>query len=120
MLGRHTKLSFTAASILLSTLTHPYPLPQLYQAVDITHPDTGAHTTSLILGLVKYIHVRTDVLNERGLVDLAALRPVGRGGDITYTRVGDAFRLSRPAWSDEAERARAVIQGDVSGAGGKL
>ena len=92
----------------------------LFQAVDIVHPTTGQQTATLILGLVKYIHVRTDVLNERGLVDLAALRPVGRGGDITYTRVGDAFRLPRPAWSDEAERARAVIQGEASSAGGKL
>ncbi|KAH9846455.1 hypothetical protein C2E23DRAFT_949336 [Lenzites betulinus] len=84
---------------------------ELFQAVDIIHPTSGVHTATLILGLVKYIHVRKDVLNERGLVDYAKLRPVARLGDITYARVGDAFRLPRQAWELEGEKIQAFLKG---------
>ncbi|KAI0827582.1 hypothetical protein BC628DRAFT_1367476 [Trametes gibbosa] len=77
---------------------------ELFQAVDIIHPTSGEHTATLVLGLVKLIHVRHDILNERGVVDFTKLRPVGRLGDISYARVGDAFRLSRAAWKLEGEK----------------
>ncbi|KAI0048882.1 hypothetical protein FA95DRAFT_1594857 [Auriscalpium vulgare] len=73
---------------------------ELLQEVPITHPATGATTTTLILGLVKYIHVRNDVLTEKGTVDPALLKAVGRLGDITYGRIGDRFRLKRPNWEE--------------------
>ncbi|KAI0333209.1 hypothetical protein GY45DRAFT_1245176 [Cubamyces sp. BRFM 1775] len=75
----------------------------LFHAVDIVHPTSGQHTATLILGLVRCIHVRRDVLNERGVVDYAKLKPVGRMGDISYACVGDAFRLPRPQWKLEGE-----------------
>ena len=73
---------------------------QLFQSVDISHPDNGITTTTLILGLVKKIHIRNDVLNEKGTVDPACLKPVSRMGDITYARLGDGFRLPRPSWNE--------------------
>lgn len=76
---------------------------QLFQAIDIVHPETQQTTTSLILGHVKAIHVRKDVLNERGVVDPFKLKPIGRGADITYFRTGDAFRLGRPDWATEGQ-----------------
>lgn len=60
--------------------------------------------TTLILGQVRYIHVRKDVLTEKGTVDPAKFKAVGRLGDITYARVGDGFRLARPSWEDEKDR----------------
>ncbi|TBU39424.1 hypothetical protein BD309DRAFT_969731 [Dichomitus squalens] len=83
---------------------------ELFQAVDITHPDTGKQTGTLILGLVKYIHLRNDVLNERGTVDFAKLKPIGRLGDISYARVGDAFRLPRPEWAVEGEKIKEFLK----------
>ena len=83
----------------------------LFQAVDIVHPTTGQQTATLILGLVKCIHVRNDVLNERGVVDYAKLRPVGRMADISYARVGDAFRLPRPQWKLEGEEIQECLKG---------
>ncbi|KAH9941434.1 hypothetical protein B0H21DRAFT_780159 [Amylocystis lapponica] len=71
---------------------------ELFQAIDIKHPDTGAHTATLILGHVKYVHVRNDVLNDRGNVDPVKFKPVGRLGDITFSRLGDGFRIGRPTW----------------------
>lgn len=82
----------------------PLPSPidhnksQLLQAIDIIHPETQVATTTMILGNVKYIHVRKDVLNERGNVDPAKLKPMGRMGDITYARSTEGFRLERPSW----------------------
>ena len=85
--------------------------PQLFQVVDIADPASGAHTTTMLLGHVRYIHVRNDMLNERGNVDPARLRPVGRMGDITYARVGDGFRLARPVWANEQETIKKAVEG---------
>ncbi|EIN14335.1 hypothetical protein PUNSTDRAFT_110446 [Punctularia strigosozonata HHB-11173 SS5] len=76
---------------------------ELFQNVEIVHPESGQTTCNLILGLVKCIHVRQDVLNEKGLVDPAKLQPVSRLGDISYARLGDPFRISRPTWKLEGE-----------------
>ncbi|KAF9809018.1 hypothetical protein IEO21_07643 [Rhodonia placenta] len=84
---------------------------ELHQTVEIVHPVTGVNTTTMILGLVKYVHVRNDMLTARGTVDPARLRPVARLGDISYARVGDGFRLRRPVWADEAEAIRAAAEG---------
>jgi flavin reductase (DIM6/NTAB) family NADH-FMN oxidoreductase RutF len=82
----------------------------LYKTIDITHPVTGEHTSTLILAHVKYIHVRKDMLTERGGIDITKLKPVARMGDISYARVGDAFRLGRPTWVQD----EATIQGALA------
>ncbi|KAJ7034540.1 hypothetical protein C8F04DRAFT_1101316 [Mycena alexandri] len=75
---------------------------ELLQVVDIKN-DTGAITTNLILATVKYVHVRKAVLNEKGVIDPAKLKPIGRMGDITFMTVKDGFRIPRPVWADEKE-----------------
>ena len=64
-------------------------------------------TTTLILGLVKAVHVRKDMLTSRGLVDPSRLRAVGKMGDITYARQGAMFRIPRPDWTPEMVREAA-------------
>ena len=59
---------------------------------------------------MKTIHVRNDVLNERGVVDISKFRPVSRLGDISYARVGDAFRLEMPLWTEEGEKAQEFMK----------
>ncbi|KIK28276.1 hypothetical protein PISMIDRAFT_91722 [Pisolithus microcarpus 441] len=83
---------------------------ELFQAIDITHPVSGQITTTMILAHVKYIHVRNDVLNERGIVDITKYKPIARLGDISYGRVGDVFRLARPVWDREKERIESVLE----------
>ena len=83
---------------------------ELFQAIDIVHPDTKETTTTLVLGHVKYIHVRNDVLNERGLVDITKFKPVARLGDISYSRLGDVFRIPRPVWETEKDKLQDVPQ----------
>ena len=84
---------------------------QLFQAVDIIHPDTGKQTATLVLGHVKYIHVRNDVLNERGIVDPLKFKPITRLGDISYANFGAIYRIPRPQWnSPEGDKIRKVIE----------
>ena len=85
-------------------------MAKLFQAIDIVHPETGEHTATLVLGRVRYFHVRNDVLNERGLVDFTKLQPIGRVGDISYTRVGDGFRLARPSWAAEGAKIQEQVK----------
>jgi hypothetical protein len=67
----------------------------------------------MFLGHVKYIHVRNDVLNDRGLVDPGKLKPVARLGDIAFSRVTEAYRLERPSWSAQGEEIKAKLEEGV-------
>ncbi|EKM60446.1 uncharacterized protein PHACADRAFT_133001 [Phanerochaete carnosa HHB-10118-sp] len=92
---------------------------ELYQMTAIVHPDTGVQSATLVLGLVKKIHVRNDVLLDRHsetnpgqvvkLVDPIKLNPVARMGDITYTSCGPLYRIPRPVWASEKEKAEGLI-----------
>ncbi|KAH0839452.1 hypothetical protein J3R83DRAFT_242 [Lanmaoa asiatica] len=83
---------------------------ELFQAIDIVHPETGECTSTLVLAHVKYIHVRNDMLTERGTIDVTKFKPIARLGDISYARVGDAFRLTRPVWATEESKVEKATQ----------
>ncbi|KAG2108551.1 hypothetical protein BD769DRAFT_1675249 [Suillus cothurnatus] len=68
---------------------------------DINHPVTGEHKSTLIIAHVKYVHVRKDVLADRGIIDITKFKPIARLGDVSYGRVGDAFRMPPPKWAQE-------------------
>jgi hypothetical protein len=74
------------------------------------NPVTEIATTTLILGLVKHIHVRNDVLTERGTVDPTKFKPLGRLGACAYSTLGDGFQLSRPAWKDEQKDVEQALK----------
>ncbi|KAJ7931331.1 hypothetical protein B0H13DRAFT_2247720 [Mycena leptocephala] len=75
---------------------------ELLQNVEIKNA-AGAVAANLILGTVKYIHVRKAVLNEKGVVDPAKLKAIGRMGDITFNSIKDGFRIPRPSWAQDKE-----------------
>jgi flavin reductase (DIM6/NTAB) family NADH-FMN oxidoreductase RutF len=83
-------------------------LYQLYDIIDIKHPETGAVPAVMILGVVKGIHVRKDVLNEKNLVDITKFKPISRLGDISYARTSDPYRIPRPAWKEHEEEVAAL------------
>ncbi|KZT50913.1 hypothetical protein CALCODRAFT_521694 [Calocera cornea HHB12733] len=83
---------------------------ELLEAHDIKSPTTGVSINVLIIGLVKHIHVRNDVLNERGVVDPVKFRPIARLGDISYARLGDMFRLPRFSWDAEKEKMQEGVE----------
>ena len=76
----------------------------------IVHPDTGITTTTVVLGLVKYIHVRNDVLTPKRTVDLAKLQAVGALGDISYARIVEAFRIPRFSWDEISKQVENLEQ----------
>ncbi|TFY56937.1 hypothetical protein EVJ58_g7339 [Rhodofomes roseus] len=60
----------------------------------------------LLLGLVKAVHLRRDMLTSRGLANAAKLQMVGKMGDIMYARQTELYRIPRPDWSVESLRVR--------------
>lgn len=50
----------------------------------------------MLLGRVVRYHVRPDVLRDNGLIDAAAVKPVGRLGGSEYATLGEVFALNRP------------------------
>lgn len=68
---------------------------------DIAPSPLVAPTTTVVLGLIKKIHVRESCLREDGLtVDPGKLRPVARLGGGGYARVTDGFDLARVSWKE--------------------
>lgn len=76
---------------------------QLYHAFDIPEPEAGTVTQTMMLGLIKRVHVRKSVLGEDGTIDQARLRAVSRVGGSTYARIGEGFNLRRPNWREIKE-----------------
>jgi len=85
---------------------------ELFQVHDLSPIGSSQPTVALVLGHVKLIHVRKDILNEREVVDPAKFRAISRLGGLTYARVGEGFDLPRDRWSEiseEAQRAGSTI-----------
>ncbi|KAF7291983.1 Flavin-Reduct domain-containing protein [Mycena indigotica] len=98
-LTKEPSISVTAARVKESAFTMEC---ELLQHIEIKNA-AGGVAADLILGTVKYIHIRNAVLNDRGLVDPVKLRPVSRLGEIAYATIGDVFRIPRPVWKDEKD-----------------
>ena len=82
----------------------------MFQAIDIIHPTTNAISATLVLGYVKFIHIRKDVLDpERETVDLGKLKPVTRLGGISYGRVSEGYMLPRVPWKENEEAIREAL-----------
>ncbi|KAG6845003.1 hypothetical protein H0H87_001775 [Tephrocybe sp. NHM501043] len=79
---------------------------ELLHTVDIKAPETGEVTATLVLATVKYIHVRKDVLDERGNVDPGKMKMVARMGGTLYAKVNEGYNISRPSWRDHGESIR--------------
>lgn len=105
--------------------TRPHALPcQLYQAIDIVHPDTGRKTNTFVLGLVKLIHARNDVLtawpsvSNPGetvtYVDPVKLKAVARLGANTYATLGPLYRVDRATWEGDQEKINEAVKNAVA------
>ena len=90
----------------LSFAFSPYNNPtQLYDFKDVAPPGAEKPTTTIVLGLIKYIHIHKAVLAEDGnTVDPSKLRPVARLGGATFARLGEGFDLSRLSWKSSKEQ----------------
>ncbi|KAF9529395.1 hypothetical protein CPB83DRAFT_852592 [Crepidotus variabilis] len=80
---------------------------ELYSSQDIGLPETSNPTTTLVLGLIKKVHVREGALAEDGLsIDAAKLRPIARLGGKGYSRLTEGFELPRVSWKESKEEYR--------------
>ncbi|KAI0305575.1 hypothetical protein B0F90DRAFT_1624966 [Multifurca ochricompacta] len=83
---------------------------ELFHSQDIFPDGIMVPSATLILGRVKYVHVRNSVLQPDGLrADPAKLRPTSRIGGQTYARLGEGFDLKRPEWSCVKQVLRAKL-----------
>ncbi|KAF9057198.1 hypothetical protein BJ165DRAFT_15649 [Panaeolus papilionaceus] len=97
----------------------------LLQTIDITDPTTGVITTTLVLGSVKRIHVRNDVMNpDRGTIDPGKMKPVARMADVGYARISEGYHIALPSWTASQEAIRGCVpeleqsaMGDSEGVG---
>ncbi|KIJ67919.1 hypothetical protein HYDPIDRAFT_83493 [Hydnomerulius pinastri MD-312] len=71
---------------------------ELFYTYDIRPPGSDTVTHTLVLGLIKRVHVRESVLTDNDTIDPGKLRAVSRLGGTTYARVGGGFDLGRPSW----------------------
>ncbi|KAF8632170.1 hypothetical protein AX17_004911 [Amanita inopinata Kibby_2008] len=76
---------------------------ELLQAIDILDPNTNVAKGTLVLGSVKYIHVRNDVLDERGHADPGKLKPIARLGNITYGTLKQGYQIPRHSWEKDGK-----------------
>ncbi len=79
----------------------------------MVQPDTIKATTTLFIAAVKYIHIRKDMLNEHGVVDIAKLMPVSRLGDVSFGRLTEGFRIPVPKWANLADEVRNTLGEDI-------
>lgn len=92
---------------------------QLLQAIDIVDQKTLKASNTLILGHVKYIHMRKDTMDPvRGVPDPGKLKAVVRLGGITYAKLGDGYQIPRPAWANVKDELKETFGEDaVNGKG---
>jgi len=77
--------------------------------------DAGEHTTTIVMGRVVRFHIHEDVLEkgrdeDKPLVDLCKLNPVGRAGGTTYWPVGvqntKSDSVDSEEWTDRVTMVR--------------
>ncbi|KDR69442.1 hypothetical protein GALMADRAFT_145487 [Galerina marginata CBS 339.88] len=95
---------------------------ELYQTLGIKHPKTGITTATLVVALVKYIHIRNDVVDASlGVIDPGKLRPVAAaakipGMGLTYARMSEGYVLPQRSWKkvggEIGERVGGMIGGE--------
>ncbi|KAG5644391.1 hypothetical protein DXG03_008619 [Asterophora parasitica] len=77
---------------------------ELLETVDVRDPVSSKVTTTLVLGSVKYIHVRNDVLDARGSVDPGKLRTVAKLGGILFAKVNEGYNIPRYSWAEHGKQ----------------
>lgn len=66
---------------------------ELHRAVPVGE---GPGHATVVIGLIKHMHIRDELFNEQGRVDIHRLQPIGRLGGLEYCSVRDIFEMQRP------------------------
>jgi len=92
-------------------------MAQLFKTVDIVEPNSLKAKSTLVLGSIKYIHMRKDTLDPtRGIPDPGKLKAAVRLGSPNYATLGDIFQLPIPVWENEKDEIEEIMgEGYVKG-----
>lgn len=83
---------------------------ELYSFQDICAPNSSQISTTMVMGLIKHIHVRESVLDDsKQSVDPAKLRVVSRLGGARYGRLTDVFELQRIDWNNVGDTYNGLL-----------
>ena len=72
------------------------PINMECKVTQIIELSTRPEANSLVLGQVVFFHVDDAVLDDKGRIDPAKLRAIGRMGGAAYCRTTDLFHMARP------------------------
>lgn len=77
---------------------------ELYSSQDISALNSSDITTTVVLGLIKKVHVRESILDDDGTsIDPSKLRPIARLGGRAYGRLLEGFNLASVVWKSVRE-----------------
>ncbi|KAK7675972.1 hypothetical protein QCA50_021085 [Cerrena zonata] len=84
---------------------------ELYKSIDFVSESDGPPTTTLVIGLIKHIHIRNAVLTEdQKTVDPSKLRPVARLEGNSFVRLGEAFDVPRHSWKALKDSVEKIME----------
>lgn len=66
---------------------------ELHRAVPIGE---GPGHSTVVIGLIKHMHIRDDLIDPQGRIDIRRLQPIGRLAGSEYCYVRDIFEMQRP------------------------
>ncbi|UZJ56215.1 hypothetical protein CBS101457_005535 [Exobasidium rhododendri] len=74
--------------------------------------DAGRHTTTLVIGRVKMLYIREDILDSEHNINPAASLPISRFAGKLYSRSTHGFELDVPTWDKykDTEETRKAVQ----------
>jgi flavin reductase (DIM6/NTAB) family NADH-FMN oxidoreductase RutF len=75
---------------------------QYYQTIRLPGYATS-QSVDMIIGKVVLIHIKDEVIDAKGKVDIVKIRPLARLGYQDYACVDRIFELIRPTQKDAAE-----------------
>ncbi|EAU91206.2 flavoprotein oxygenase [Coprinopsis cinerea okayama7 len=106
-------LSKESGKLVRPTLVKESPMGmecELYSFQDICLPNSSEIATTIVLGSIKYLHIRSDVLDDsEEMVDPVKFRAVGRLGGESYARLIEAFDLPHPSRKLEDDRYNGLL-----------
>lgn len=71
---------------------------RVVRIVDLPTDESSGQINTMVIGRVLGVHVRDDLVDAQGRVDVMGERPLTRLGGFRYGVVTEIFEMPRPAW----------------------
>ncbi|HYF18469.1 MAG TPA: flavin reductase family protein [Ramlibacter sp.] len=71
---------------------------RVVQVVDLPTDEATGQTNTMVVGRVVAVHIRDDLFDARGRVNVMGEKPLTRLGGFQYGVVGEIFEMPRPGW----------------------